>query len=144
MICSLELPREHEQSLRKKRRASIAKGGPKNQEEALQFDEISKRIQDAEYKIQEIARAQQKREGDAKSLVGARVKSETTAQSRERAAQKTENKRKQRKRRESVALVNALAPKLNSPSQTGKNGNNKPKEKTVAYQVCDVVTKGRC
>ena len=105
------------QSLRKKRRASIAKGGPKNQEEALLFDEISKSIQDGELRIQEIARTQKKREGDSKSLVGERVKSGTTAQSRERKERKDDNKKKMRKRRQSVALVNALAPKLHRPSQ---------------------------
>lgn len=121
-----------QQTLHKKRRASIAKGGPSNQEEALQFDEIVKNIHDAETRIQEIARAQQKREGEEKSKVGQRIKSDITAQSRDREETKNEKKTKARKRRESVALVNALAPKLHRPSQNNKNIKY---IKPVAYQV---------
>lgn len=121
--------------MRKQRRASIAKGGPKNQEEAIHADIITKHINDSELRIQEIGLAQKKREGEQTSNVSRREKSGITAQSRERESKRIESGEKRRRRRESVALVNTLSPKLHRKSHQESQNSETKEVKPVAHQV---------
>ena len=96
----------------KHKRRGLWEKGTSNQEEEASLLEMDKIIADAEERKLEIMRERTKREGQKDTAVRGRIRHSITAQSMNRMQDKEEAAAKKKKRRASVALVNALSPKI--------------------------------